>query len=338
MNAIKEFVTTSPNESDALRGIVLFGVNVASYKFALARSVLEFAEKGQEVIEISELAVPFSSHIASHLHTSPKQGTSKSSRFLESCRQFNSGEIDQSALVEQTVRLGFENVIDAFHVICGEDIDCRFFTDQRKQVKPSICLTENALQLGRSGTGGLIAETEARWSLVETAWSMGMNPSLIEYDETSGMFQTSSRRPPVTSARSALNGYQKGKCFYCYRSISVVSHDSQLADVDHLFPHKIRNHITNVNGAWNLVLACIDCNRGPGGKFDHTPHRNYVERLSRRNEYLIASHHPLKQTLIQQTGHTKEQRREFLQSALSTATSIKPGKSWATSVVGDPSF
>ena len=27
---------------------------------------------------------------------------------------------------------------------------------------------------------------------------------------------------PVTSSRPALNGYQKGKCFYCHDTISIV--------------------------------------------------------------------------------------------------------------------
>jgi len=338
MKAIKEFVVTAPNETDSLRGIVLFGVNVASYKFALARSILEFAEAGQDVIEMSDLAAPFSAHVATHLKSSPKQGTSKSSRFLTSCSRFNSGEIDQSELIEQTVRLGFENVIDAFHVISGEEIDCRFFVDQRKHSAASIRLTENAMKLAVDGTAGLISETEARWSLVETAWAMGMNPSLIEYDNRSKTFGTSARREPVTSARSALNGYQKGKCFYCYRNISIVSGDTSLADVDHLFPWALRNQIPNVNGAWNLVLACIDCNRGACGKFDRLPDKVYVERLSKRNEYLIASHHPLKQTLIQQTGQSTTNRRAFLQAVLDSAHAFRPSKPWSTAQLRDPTF
>lgn len=39
----------------------------------------------------------------------------------------------------------------------------------------------------------------------------------------------------------------------------------------------------------------------------------YLERLSRRNEYLIWSHHSLRETLIAQTGATTGKRRDFLQ-------------------------
>jgi hypothetical protein len=51
-----------------------------------------------------------------------KQATSKQSQFLQACRAFNRGEIDKDRLVETTVRLGFNNVIDAFHVVGGKPI------------------------------------------------------------------------------------------------------------------------------------------------------------------------------------------------------------------------
>ena len=40
-----------------------------------------------------------------------------------------------------------------------------------------------------------------------------------------------------------------------------------------------------------------------------------LERLWTRNEYLIASHHPLCETMMSQTGTTSPSRREFLQRA-----------------------
>jgi len=40
-----------------------------------------------------------------------------------------------------------------------------------------------------------------------------------------------------------------------------------------------------------------------------------LERLYNRNEYLITSHHPLRETLIAQTGYTSDRRRDYLQNA-----------------------
>jgi hypothetical protein len=76
----------------------------------------------------------------------------------------------------------------------------------------------------------------------------------------------------------------------------------------------------NLNGVWNLVLSCPQCNRGPSGKMDRVPERRYLARLERRNNYLIESHHPLKETLERQTGTTEKKRRSFLKDAYRAAT------------------
>jgi hypothetical protein len=48
------------------------------------------------------------------------------------------------------------------------------------------------------------------------------------------------KRVMITSSRPALNGYQKGKCFYCLSPVSLVKHADDLADVDHFFPHRLK--------------------------------------------------------------------------------------------------
>jgi hypothetical protein len=66
---------------------------------------------------------------------------------------------------------------------------------------------------------------------------------------------------------------------------------------------------------WNLVLACARCN-GWHEKSDRPSHQRYVERLNIRNEYLISSHHPLRPTLIEQTGQLASDRSATLKRAL----------------------
>jgi CRISPR/Cas system Type II protein with McrA/HNH and RuvC-like nuclease domain len=71
---------------------------------------------------------------------------------------------------------------------------------------------------------------------------LNLSPALLEvhYDEESNIFFIENekfRRTDVTSARDALNGYQKGKCFYCFDDISVESFSEDLGDIDHFFPH-----------------------------------------------------------------------------------------------------
>ena len=155
--------------------------------------------------------------------------------------------------------------------------------------------------------------------LVETAWQLGIGRGMLAviHDIPTEEFfvQTPSRRIGLTSSRGALNGYQKGRCFYCFREICVVTSD-RLPDVDHFYPltlTQVDSALTPIlNGIWNLVLACRSCNRGTDGKMTRVPDLKYQERLHRRNSFLINSHHPLRDTLMQQTGATEAVRAQFL--------------------------
>jgi 5-methylcytosine-specific restriction endonuclease McrA len=217
------------------------------------------------------------------------------------------------------VRLGFQNVIDAFHMVNQGEIPVRFYIDERKQ-GGRIRLTQELLELIRRGQAiNLPSETEARWRLVETAWELGISRHLLTvgYDEqTEGLVtERIGRRVDITSCRDALNGYQKGKCFYCYDEIFISDIAPVIAEIDHFIPHMLKGFMSyNLDGVWNLVLACRECNRGQDGKFARIPTLQLLERLYTRNEYLISSHHPLRGTLILQTGASEKERRAFLQN------------------------
>ena len=169
--------------------------------------------------------------------------------------------------------------------------------------------------------GNLHYEIEARWRLVETAWSLNTSRNIIKinHDEEENLFYVETdkiKRIGITSAHDALNGYQKGKCFYCFSDISIESKSDNLADVDHFFPHTLRildttSYSSDINGIWNLVLACSKCNRGENGNLQGIPKIKYLEGLHTRNSFLINSHHPLLETLINQTGINENERRSF---------------------------
>ena len=150
------------------------------------------------------------------------------------------------------------------------------------------------------------------------AWEQGINRSLlnINYDSDDEILFINSnlRRRNITSVRGALNGYQKSKCFYCNDDIIVSNDKDNTCDVDHFFPHVLVGMTKNINfdGVWNLVLTCHDCNRGKNGKFTQVPTIKYLSKLNDRNNYLISSHHPLRETIMNQTGDTVELRRAFL--------------------------
>lgn len=321
-----DFYKVEPSLDNYWRAIILFGRNVASYKFALAKSLYELNAVPNDLVKLEQLAEPFSRHLCEHLRHSPKQITSNSSKYLNACTNFNNALINQNELIEQTVKLGFVNVIDAFHIVNNAEIDFRFFIDERK-TNGGIRITDNFFKLAESEQfNSFEHETEARWRLVEQAWKMGLATRLIsiEYDQDIKTFFTTEneRRVNITSCRDSLNGYQKGRCFYCFTPISTNKNDVNLADVDHFLPWALNDQLDNINGVWNLVLACKNCNRGEGGKFARVPTIELLQRLHKRNEYFISSHLPLRETLIQQTGNSIINRKQFLQDRYNTAKSI----------------
>jgi hypothetical protein len=323
---VSEFYEKESSLENYWRAIILFGKNVASYKFALAHALYDLKASSNDLVTLEQLAGPFTKHLCRHLDQSPKQATSSSSKFLEACRQYNDEAISRDDLIASAVKLGFVNVIDAFHVVNRAPIQTKFFIDERKESK-GIRITDNFYKLTESSHfKSFTAETEARWRLVEEAWKMGVSRNLIavEYDDDlKTLFTTNAhRRTTITSCRDSLNGYQKGRCFYCYDEISIESGADDLADVDHFLPFAAKEFVENVNGVWNLVLACTDCNRGAGGKFEKVPTIKLLERLHQRNEYFINSHLPLRETLIQQIGKHETLRKLYLQKQYDAALSI----------------
>ena len=61
------FTDTAPELETYWRSIILFGRNVASHKFALAKSMIELGGREQELIRLEELGEPFARHACEHL-------------------------------------------------------------------------------------------------------------------------------------------------------------------------------------------------------------------------------------------------------------------------------
>ena len=323
-----EFQINDPSLESQWRALILFGKNSATYKFAFAKSLLELIENETTSISIEELAKPFSRNITEHLKISDKQGNSSSSKFLNFCRDYNKGIINQNQLLIQTEKLGFVNVVDAFQNVNGGQIPNLFYEKDYSNGNKRIVITDDLLKLKESfHFQNFENETEARWKLVETAWNLKINPNLLEvkYDAISSLFFLENefmKRVDITSVIESLNGYQKGKCFYSFFDISIIQGSSDICHVDHFLPHvNKQTHYkngANVNGVWNLVLAHSSMNstKEKGAK---VPHRKYLQRLFNRNEFYISSKHPLAETIINQTGKTKEIRRDFLEKQYNLA-------------------
>lgn len=326
------FIPVDPTVEDCWRGVVLYGRNTASYKFALATALLQLRPQSGQLVKLEDLAPAFAQSIAAHLKTAPKQITTRSGKFINACLAFND-DGDLSRLVDVTVAHGFTNVIDAFHVVGAGPVHHAFYVDERKENGGIRVTDEFSRVLVSSQADNLVQEVGARWNLVETAWNLGVSPSLlsVQHDHELGELfavDAARRRRSVTSSRKALNGYQKGKCFYCFTEMQLQGPSANV-EVDHFFPHRLKQAGLglNLDGVWNLVLSCPTCNRGPKGKFDRIPSLRLLERLHQRNEYLIGSHHPLRETLMQQTGMTAAARVGFLNDVY-RRVQLAPGMAW----------
>ncbi|MDB4062236.1 HNH endonuclease [Vicingaceae bacterium] len=321
-----DFRINDPSIESQWRAIILFGRNSATYKFAFAKSLLELASNETTRITLKDLAIPFSREIINHLKQNDKQGSSSSSTFLNHCRSYLNGNITENDMISHTEKLGFVNVIDAFQNVNGDIIPNPFYKKNFKGGNKEIVITDDLLRLKENFQfQNFNQEVEARWNLVETAWNMKLNPKLLEvkYDESNSMFFLESnqmRRTDITSVRDALNGYQKGKCFFSFQDISINSTNNNLCEVDHFFPHMNKlAHAevgANINGVWNLVLANGNINNEKRAKI---PEKRFLQRLHNRNEFYINSKHPLSETIQNQTGSTPEKRIKFLEQQYSIA-------------------
>jgi hypothetical protein len=321
-----QFQINDPSLESQWRAIILFGKNSATYKFAFAKSLLELIEQEKTRISLEELSIPFANAIVEHLKKSDKQGNAGSSKFLESCRNYINDTITKEDLYSLTEKYGFVNVVDAFQNVNSGKIPNPFYEKKYGKGKKEIVVTDNLLKIKELFQfRNLEQEVEARWNLVETAWNLQINPNLLEvkYDESKSLFFIESnlmRRIDITSVRDSLNGYQKGKCFYSYQDISINKNDINICEVDHFLPHvnKLSHSGTgaNINGVWNLVLAESSINLHKKARI---PEKRFLHRLYKRNEFYIESKHPLAETIINQTGSTKENRRRFLEAQYNIA-------------------
>ena len=63
---VTNFIDSQPSLETSWRSIILLGRNVASYKFSLAQTLLEYSKK-DSFISLEELALPFAKNICNHL-------------------------------------------------------------------------------------------------------------------------------------------------------------------------------------------------------------------------------------------------------------------------------
>ena len=332
------FKSLTPTQENCWRASILIGENDKCYKFALGKALLKFSEKKVSEVYFSDLTKVYAKEICDHLKISNFQGSSRKpkGKVITACEKFNNNEIGEDEMIEN-IKKDEWVVLKKFHLVKGQNLPYKFF-EKGKKVRNSdlkIFLTDDLLSLrDNSQFTNLSFEIDGRWDLLSRSWELKKpyHTLMINYDLDNQLLITykKNKRVAITGARDGLNGYQKGQCFYCFSKISIKPKSADLSDVDHFFPLYLEknNILKNLNGIWNLVLACSDCNRGVNGKFDKLPKIKFLERLNIRNNYLISSHDPLRQILLAQTGITQKNRFSFLNKNFNIAQQSLIHSNW----------
>lgn len=91
---------------------------------------------------------------------------------------------------------------------------------------------------------------------METAWQLELPRAgvAVQADATTEMlFVQRACRVDLTGVRAALNGYQRGRCFYCRAETPLAA-----ADVDHFFQWvlKERGAVPEQNGSAAPARRC----------------------------------------------------------------------------------
>ena len=316
---IREFADRSSSAGSSLRTILLFGNNTATYKFALTHVLLR--PHTHSALKYEDLRDDFVLELFRHYNGSPCQYTSGANNLTRAFERY-AQDHNWDQLIKVAERVIYNNVFDAFHHIGRADIKDEFRLFEHDKAQRQLILTDNLYKIleDRSLTEQLSKENQSRWQIVEEAWRHKISPNLLVYDRDQNVYsiREGQARVNLRSAVDILLPYQHGRCFYCHKWINTnAEHDEHdFPDVDHVIAHSAFNSSEvlsqlNANGMWNLVVACMECNRGRNGKFDRPVTSDIYEQLIDRNTLFTHEHkHSLKNTILLSLGlsHGKQVR------------------------------
>ena len=211
-----------------------------------------------------------------------------------------------------------------------------FYRVHGRGADQTVEFTRALTELASADTAAsLTFELDARWALVEASFDAQIGRSLVTtgvlLDPNGEFLLDRIRRAPVASSRSALVGFQHGRCFYCRAPLDTDTWVN--AHVDHVFPFSAMLTGSwqgpDLNGVWNLAVACAPCNGRKGARFPRPVER--LGRLCERNEAILASPHPLRRTielLVRTTWYRGPHRRPRTPRLLPVRRPVHPRGRW----------
>ncbi|WP_132053127.1 HNH endonuclease domain-containing protein [Pseudocnuella soli] len=301
------------------KAIVLYGLNNATYKIALAKSLLDFSRQGLNRVTWEQLSKSFLDNYIHRLSVEgvmPQQANPARLTVMERIvKELTSERISYSAAISRVGAEAFGDVIPRFQTI-GTDKELakgRFYEFQQGK---GLLLKDGLLEVGTGEIQSLYQEVEARWSLLEGAFSINQTHAGLSNDLRDIYLQNGYARTNLTPNIPFLLGYQGNACFYCGEELQKGD-----IHVDHVLPRQVVSH----DEIWNLVLTHGYCNES---KSDRLVASYYIEKLAVRNENIMGSNHPWKQKIQSQLGDTAKTRRRSLAKHYEHVKSILGAYYW----------
>jgi hypothetical protein len=309
------------DDVDYWKGIVLFGLNQATYKIALGKTLLQLASLGHNSIDWHLLSKFFLDNYIDRLKSNdfPQQNNparkTKVERIIDS---LNAKLITYDQAITLIGDEAFNDVIPRFQTIGAnkEIVGDRFY---QFDFGNKLYLHDSTFIIYERFNSELNDELDARWSLLEGAFSTINSDWKITNDVREIYLIGSTSRKNITKNIPFLQGYQGNTCFYCGEPM-----ESKDIHVDHVIPRQV---ILN-DEIWNLVLTHSICNLN---KNDSLVGPHYFEKLVARNENVMGSNHPWKRKIAEALGSTPKQRLSTMAFHYNNAKVILKNHYWENS-------
>jgi 5-methylcytosine-specific restriction endonuclease McrA len=318
--------------TDYWRAIILYGLNNATYKIALGKTLLLLAQQGETTVNWSTLSKTYLDEYRSRLANNPLPQQANPSRLTvmeQIVRSLVNERISYDEAIQQVAQQAFNDVVPRFQTVgTNKQLVAGLFYDflPGKQ----LVIHDSIFDVIQSGKDPLMDELEARWSLLEGAFTIRKESHVKNLQLTNDLRQIylsrGYTRQNITSNIPFLQGYQGATCFYCGEP--VLPGDIH---VDHVLPRQVVHH----DEIWNLVLAHKECNMS---KSDRLVGKHYIEKLIYRNENIMGSNHPWKQKIELTLGNSSLKRRRQMEQHYENVKSVLGAYYWGGLETYHPEF
>jgi hypothetical protein len=315
---------TDFSTKDYWKALILYGLNQATYKIALGKTLLSLANSGQSTVPWDLLSKEFFLQYQQRLTQEspmPQQATTSRQTVMERIVALHqSGKLSLEDAVQEVGNNAFGDVIHRFDNLGNdESFKGKFY---RFDFGKELVLTDELHVITESSLVELEEELEARWGLLEGAFYIQQENYTLSNDLRLTYLENGYKRKNISQNIPFLQGYQGNICFYCGEPVQAGD-----IHVDHVLPRQVMHH----DEIWNLVLSHSFCNEH---KSDKLVGEHYMRKLIARNENVVGSNHPWKKKIMGSLGKTPDARRSALQKHYDNARSVLGAHYWG----GLPSY